>query len=1056
MLRFEEEVKVVITNQDFKQVKSSVIEELLSPKKVIERKQRSTQVINVDSKDQLKTMPRNKYSISSFILNKGGGRGKSLQNQESSVASHSKLVLRAQSPKSLNKSFSVHKTQSTDKTIPVGKFVVSRTNTSADGVRRSPSTGKVRSLFTRTTETTTAADEIAITSVRSAWEFIEYEIRTLNKTVLRQTFLKMFSYEARIRVQKIIEKKKDEMATKQMKTLETKYGKKIALLYKKPLRYIFMNSVESWKGADQHMYYVFKLNYAKYEIAKLDQSFVYAAELLKVKPTQLSESYNYLPKLAENFPKVWFIEKSRFWPLRNLQLFKKYVYQTEDLLQRLLFYISKKNREILKQYRRLQLEKIEETASKKHLLELVNLMSFRGDQNKNPFLQECADSPLMQSIMLLVAERATQRIDWQLTNLFVGYSFFTYYCARRNQEKGYVILTRAYQSNKFLTNVYLSTYVKYVCTRDQLNYYLNEEDRKQPSRAVFEDVGYVQYMDKLIKLSTRLPFLYDYLENSLFPCLTIEELKNIFKSLGKMALKLEDYENAVVYFENYMFMVDSIDRVNIHRLLKLGKSKEDKVNEILLLNKLYMKYNNRILKACFETKNYVKCLTLIVNILFIFNNSLNLMNYFDPNRHPSKKPNEILMTDLSAFEQMSEVKQHYKLLMVFYIQEWRTAMDLYGKIWIIVSSQHKKAYKQSFFLAFRESIDHIETLNIYNLTNFLAFVGRYTNLPSILETADRENMDNDNLMKQNYQTRLQMDYYFPTYVGNFDKNFIDYKVLELIYMSAESQANRIVTGPSVASQKNIFKDTEAFKSKRVKKLLVWEVDAYYSILSESELLLNQLFRNVLYRHSQDNNKHKAGISDYFNTILRDADKESITLLRANFTRLGNQWKRVLDSRLTEYQRLQNRKILSHADRFRLKLKPLENQNTVNNFLPLEKMNIVPPIYKKTKFYSQAKEDISIHNLDFGLSDYEVENQLRFLSRRKLRKTKSVMIDRGKITTDGVDMVNIPYQHALILRVAQHCKGEEESQNKTSTEAQGQQCLWKTRYAQQAQSQLRLR
>jgi hypothetical protein len=1012
MLRFDEDTKVTVGAKDFKDLPSTVPDRLRHPFKNIEEalpivvpiskpKDRPMSVKDKMVSVMTHALAQNKVLEAFSIQDKKPSRKKLNKTFHKYSAVPTGLTTQ---PTSANESFTIHKTQSSEKLAGPQQFVISR-RPSVTQHRRS-SSGSPLVIKKRKEEKSSdqimMVNEVPFNSLSSAWQFIFMSVRHLYKKIIGQIYLKMFSRDAQLRLIQIIEKKKDELALKQMRTLEVRYGKKVLQLFEKPKRFTFMASIDSWRRVRERLDRIFERIYTKYELKKFALSFTWAERLMV--HFGHFDIMKLLPALGSDT--IVFVERSDMWPIRNLMLYRFLNTVTENLIQKILFYVADKNRTVLKHYKRLQIDKIEDSATKDELLELTNLIHFRGNSQ---VLSKIKSVPLLSKILDIISDKVRDRMDWQITNLFLAFSFCTYYCMRKNKEKGYVVLTRAYFANKLLTNMYLSTFVKYTCLRDQLNYYLSEEDRRQPERAVFENKSYKDYLAKLVKLQTRLPFVYDCLENSLFPCLTIEELKNIFKTLGKMALDLKDFKSAVMYFENYMYIIDSIDRANIHRLLRLGRSKEEKVNQILQLNKMYMKFNNRILKAYFEIEDYVKCLTLIIANLFIFNNSLHLMNCFDPHSNPSKKPNEILMTDFSHFSKLTHDKHLYKQLMVFYIQEWKVAMDLHAKIWINVSAnQHKRDYKHSFFLAFRESIDHVETLRNYTLPNFLAFVGRYTSLPPVLDTADHEGVMSDNLMPQNYYRDLQIDYYFPTYLGDYDKNFIDYKVLECIYMNHENQKKieSLPLAPSGNQQKTIFKDTEAFKCKRVKKLLVSEVDAFYSLGFEDKVLLNHLIRHTLYRCDSSHQIENWSFEGYFKFVLMNSDKETLKTINTEMSNFQKHWRKYQHDKLSELQKLQNKKVVNHADIFRLKVKPQENQDTLNNILSVDTRQLVSKAYKPSRFLRENKGELMEHNLELGAGEYNPGGNVRKYTRRRLRKTKSYDVPSRKIETRVADMMNL--------------------------------------------------
>lgn len=905
--------------------------------------------------------------------------------------------------------FTRHK--SIEKMSQTKNFMISR-KASVENITRGNSISKAQSFFTKTTETDSViATENQINSMTEAWTFICSVISQIESHMNHQTWLKMFSRDIIVRIKQIVERKKDDLARQDMKKLEIKYGKKVAQLYDTAQRFMYLKEYEMCKAFHKILHKLLRKDYLNYEMTKFDRCFNYASELFGTNIEILRQNMAKMPRLAGRFKCLSFQEKSNLWPLRNLQTYKLYVYLTEDLTQRLITYVSLRSRQIAKQFRRLQQDKLEEHATKDGLFELVDLMNFRGSRFEAMVAE--MDSPLSARILEIIKRQAVERIDWQLTNLYLGFCFFTYYKMKGNIEKGYVILSKAYDSNKEMVDLYLAMIVKYICTRDQLIYYLGEAERRQPERAVYPDISFSSYIARLQKLESRLPYVYDFLENTLKPCMKVEELQEIVRYAGKMALILNDNKRAVMYLENYLYMLDSVDRVNISRLLVHGKVKEDKVNELLLLNTKYMKYTNKLLKACYETKQFVKALTLITNLLFIFNNSLNLINYFDPHNHPTKKPNEVIIMDLKKFREISEMKKYYKGLLVVYTKEWKTAIDLHKKIWDMISQvQYKDMYKQVFFLSFREVIEYTESLKLFNLTNFVSFVSRYTNLPTVLQTAAAEEgqIDLESLTLQDYIVERQMDYYFPTYVGDLDKGFVEHKVLECITMNKQNNIKFKKTmfhAESLAAMKSVYRDTEAFRKKRVKKLHVWEVQTFFDASFDDPRFVNQLYRSIIAKYYEANNKkNDANFTSYLQTVLTDADPNSKNIIHSSISVLKSHYRKVLKDREDARIKTMTRAVLSHADRVVASQVHEEYQEKLNNIRSVEMRKFGDNPYKPSRFFKEIKLDYDILKLNHHINHYTSPTSKRQSGVPTQRRSKTP--ERAKQETFGglFDLLNI--------------------------------------------------
>jgi hypothetical protein len=814
------------------------------------------------------------------------------------------------------------------------------------------------SSMLKTAEVSKAVNEQASScflSTKAACDFILIRITEVSRLIDNKVFLKMFTRELNVRIMEIVERKKDERAQNEIQKLEYKFGKKVALLYDKSKRFTCIENAQLWKHASVILQRTFRKAFTQYELVKLQRSFTYCNELLKTSPDRLESLFDVPPLSLGN---ALYEEKSELNKIKNIITLKMYIYLTDSMADSLLIHVSNNIRSLLSNIKRIQLDKSEQNRVKNSLLDLVSIMNF--DYKRHPLSQLGQSTGQKQQILEIVRKEFHKRIDFQLVNIFLAFAFFKYYSTIRNQEKGYTIFVNSYEVNKTAINDYLVCHSKYFCLRDQLHFYLEERDRREPERPDFRGKNFVQFLKELNKLESRLPYVYEFISQKYRKLLTVDEIKTMLKEVGEAALSLGDFARGGKIIQTYLFVLDAIDRVEMHRMIQVTSEKDDRVKAMLSLSRKYMKYNNRLARVCWETKDYVKGLTFIMNNIFIFYNSLRLINQYDPNSKPTKKPNEVLLMDYETQKQAEGVKKYYRIKLIAFIEEWKLSVQYHSKIWGVVGAAPTH-FKQSFFLACGDAISSTEDLPFYTSTTFNEFALRYTNLPSILDRGydSKIKRAEDDLTLQKHEKTLEMEYYFPTYMGDFDLHLIDNKILEIIYMNEKNKQIMLERGASFLLQngKGSRAETESHKSKVIKKLMKWEVLVYFQLNFESERFSNELFRHVLKSWFQVNNVSKATFAQKVEFILEDMSAQMRDRVKGAFTTFSLKFRQFLKKRREIAAKLKLRKFFKYADKFVHDSKLRKNQEIVNHIRVVESRPITPVKIRASRFKRERQNQI---------------------------------------------------------------------------------------------------
>lgn len=129
-----------------------------------------------------------------------------------------------------------------------------------------------------------------------------------------------------------------------------------------------------------------------------------------------------------------------------------------------------------------------------------------------------------------------QRIDTQLLNLKLAAMFFNCYNDSRNTEKGYLILSSAFEANKKSIDIYLDLFIKYRREKRLMTHFLNNKELEMPVLKKFNVKTLFQWATTFSNLSERNPYI-DYLLKYYENYVSIDQMKDILETLAVTAVK---------------------------------------------------------------------------------------------------------------------------------------------------------------------------------------------------------------------------------------------------------------------------------------------------------------------------------------------------------------------------------------------------------------------------------------------------------------------------------------------------------------------------------------
>jgi hypothetical protein len=530
----------------------------------------------------------------------------------------------------------------------------------------------------------------------------------------------------------------------------------------------------------------------------------------------------------------------------SLLKFLPYIVDVEHLVTRFLTSLNE-------DLRRFE-EKFKSNLSRGALLNVVEgyrLELIRLLNNWNlKFLNKVATKfPNEKDIKNILRNYLHTRIDARLLNLRIAKKFFDCYELVKNYEKGYLLLSRAFEDNKKIIDIYLDTYIKYECEKPLMYHFLNN-----PLDLSFETVKswewksiyfWIDCFDTLHKRNPYVKFLLDDLEQFL----SLNQIIEILEVLAEYGFKTSNYYQSEKYYENLLYIYDNVDKMQMikeHFSTKVDSAEENfgsKTKESiprsralrnLELNKKYVRINNEIIKVSNCNCNFEKALSYIANNVFLYYNSLMMINDTDPNKYPKKGGEDIILLDQANYTSSVTTNSNFQNILAFFNWEFKRTIELRKDVWVSVNNKfdivNGKLYK-----AVKNCIDTLQKFSKFNVDSLWEFIESY--VPNFV--ADR---------KFDKSFEYYMDMYYPSYTGVIEhKEYERWILTKLKFLNHRLRINgNELHTQRLKKQPNYAKATKSSSCKDTESLKENDIKIYFSLQTHFKEFVHLLFTKCLY------------------------------------------------------------------------------------------------------------------------------------------------------------------------------------------------------------------
>lgn len=454
---------------------------------------------------------------------------------------------------------------------------------------------------------------------------------------------------------------------------------------------------------------------------------------------------------------------------------------------------------------------------------------------------------IMKKKIILVPEYID---DWylkstenQLLEIKMVSLFSSFYHLSGNIEKSYILQAKAYSHNKKVKSFdqalekYLELFTSYRRIRLILDQFLNYPPID--SSGLMERKSFQKWKACFISDKVRDAYVDIYLKDlesvlSTNQILPVHEVIKIVQSLGNSALKLGKFKEAINYYRTLIMLFEIYYKFQIIQDSKErgSEQKRDRLVRLLELNRKVLNVHNKLAVACCKKGDYQRCYLYIICALFIYNNSLKMIDQSDPLKYPKKNTNDFLMVNDKI--DADDSKTSFSKFIQAFNESYKKTLSCYEDLWKFIEHNSSK-FKQEFFQAVKDCMDYFNQASSFTKRDFNSYIQSFS-------------------MKDQDEAYLRMNFniltnYQDNYIGNIEPldidEFVDLKVQSVLkfIQSTKNSSSQI---PSWIS-KALGKDLDEYRKGKLNKV---KVNLYFQFVSMNIDLMAEAVNKMIFK-SQD-------------------------------------------------------------------------------------------------------------------------------------------------------------------------------------------------------------
>lgn len=349
-----------------------------------------------------------------------------------------------------------------------------------------------------------------------------------------------------------------------------------------------------------------------------------------------------------------------------------------------------------------------------------------------------------------------------------------------------------------------------------------------------------EWVETMNSLKKRNPYMKNLL-NRLQNFLSIPRLIDILESLAENAHKSANYYQSERYYEHLLYIYDNVDKFELIKnhftkagrqahssdssgYLKSGQNITESIPRSralknLQLNQKFVRINNEIIKVTIKNQNFEKGLSYIANNVFLYYNSVKMINDTDPQKYPKKGNDKIILQASNTYESDMVVNAQFQQILAFFNRGFKDTIALHKEIWVAVNNNFN-IVDGDLYEAVKNCLETLEKIQKFSKKNLWSYINKYVKTPDYT--------------KPELRPEFLMDIYFPGYTGVIEHHEYERWVLEKLKFLPEGQ-----TSPNIQLQNkhNYEQEIASSKNKGDRVLKVNDVIMYYALNSHPNELV---------------------------------------------------------------------------------------------------------------------------------------------------------------------------------------------------------------------------
>ena len=236
--------------------------------------------------------------------------------------------------------------------------------------------------------------------------------------------------------------------------------------------------------------------------------------------------------------------------------------------------------------------------------------------------------------------------------------------------------------------------------------------------------------------------------------------------------------------------------------------------------------------------NFKKGLSYIANNVFLFYNSVMMINDTDPNKYAKKGDNRVLQTR-EAYDLHMSANSQFQNILAFFNDEYKKTINLHKDIWMSVNNNFDEV-DQKLYEAVKNCLESLQKIDKFNKKNLWEFISAYVELPAFTDKSP--------------EPKYKMDMYYPSYTGVIEHHEYEKWILQKLHFVRKRHK---ISNLKLHKEYHYQKSTQSSSSMGDPILRENDVIIYYNLKSDAPELVQLLYSTCMFKGYKSRNPHLA-------------------------------------------------------------------------------------------------------------------------------------------------------------------------------------------------------